>query len=348
MGEPQPFTARPEDRLPSAQIASPAEWIEHGYDTPAIARGVAVLRARLAAQASGPHEGELPELAPLIAARFPPDKSWSASRLEAYGTCGFYFYVAHALKLEPRAEPEGGYDVRVLGSMYHAILERLYRDAADPTDLDGLLSRLPEVARAVFATAPADYGFRPTALWNQQQAELFRILRETVTALADKSEGWTPRYFEQKFGFGSPALVVHTPEGEVRLHGYIDRIDVDAEGRLRVVDYKASGMPIAADDLKDGYRLQLPLYALAARDALNLGEVAGGFYWHIGRAKESSLKLEKFEGGVSGALETAKQHLAAHVAGIHAGRFQPEPPEGGCPSYCPATRFCWRYKARGF
>ena len=347
-GEPQPLTARPEDRLPPAQIASPAEWIEHGYDARAIARGAAVLQARLAAQASGPHEGELPELVPAIAARFPPDKSWSASRLEAYGTCGLYFYFAHALKLEPRAEPEEGYDVRALGSMYHAILERLYRDAPDPTGLDGLLSRLPKVARDVFVAAPADYGFRPTALWDQQQAELLRILRETVTALADKSEGWTPRYFEQRFGFGSPALVVHTPEGEVRLHGYIDRIDVDAEGRLRVVDYKASGAPISADDLKDGHRLQLPLYALAARDALNLGEVAAGLYWHIGKAKESSLKLEKFEGGVPGAFEAAKQHLAAHVAGIRAGRFQPKPPEGGCPSYCPATRFCWRYKPKGF
>jgi hypothetical protein len=114
------------------------------------------------------------------------------------------------------------------------------------------------------------------------------------------------------------------------------------------VDYKASGAPISADDLKDGHRLQLPLYALAARDALNLGEVAAGLYWHIGKAKESSLKLEKFEGGVPGAFEAAKQHLAAHVAGIRAGRFQPKPPEGGCPSYCPAIRFCWRYKPKGF
>ena len=169
-----------------------------------------------------------------------------------------------------------------------------------------------------------------------------------MTALAEKSEGWTPRYFEQRFGFGEKPLIVHTPEGEVRAHGFIDRIDVNAGGRLRVVDYKASGSPITADDLKDGYRLQLPLYALAVHDALGLGEVAEGFYWHIGRADASSLKLEKFEGGVPGAFETVKQHLATHVAGIRAGQFRPTPPEHGCPSYCPATAFCWRYKPKSF
>ncbi|HLB50169.1 MAG TPA: PD-(D/E)XK nuclease family protein [Anaerolineales bacterium] len=366
-GEPKSITVRPEDRLPPEQIGSTAEWIEHGYDPASTERGVAALKARLAAEASGLHEGELPDLSALIAARYAPDQSWSASRLEAYGTCGFYFYAAYVLKLEPREEPEEGYDVRALGSMYHAILERVYRDAPDPANLDALLDRLPAAADSVFQTAPADYGFRPTALWAQQQSELVRVLRDTVAALAEQSEGWTPRHFEQRFGFGEPPLVVHTDEGDpstllsvaepalslskgqaVRVHGYIDRIDVNAENRLRIVDYKASGSPITANDLKDGHRLQLPLYALAARDALNLGEIADGFYWHIGRAKASSLKLEKFEGGVPGAFETAKVHVAAHVRGIRSGQFQPRPPDKGCPSYCPAVGFCWRYKSRSF
>jgi len=359
LGEPEPIIVRPDDQLPPEQIASSVEWVEHGYDPAAIQTGVAARKARLEAEAAGPHEGELPDLSSVIAARFPASQSWSASRLEAYGACGFYFYIAYVLKLEPRLEPEEGYDVRALGNMYHAILERLYRDAPDPANLDELLNRLPLVADSVFKTAPADYGFRPTALWRQQQAELLRILGETVAALADQSEGWTPRHFEQRFGFGAPPLIVQTDEGDpstllsvagqaVRVHGYIDRIDVNAENRLRIVDYKASGSPITAADLKDGHRLQLPLYALAARDALGLGEIADGFYWHIGAAQASSLKLEKFEGGVSGAFETAKQHVAAHVRGIRSGQFQPSPPEKGCPSYCPAIQFCWRYSPKHF
>jgi RecB family exonuclease len=173
-------------------------------------------------------------------------------------------------------------------------------------------------------------------------------LRETVTALAERSEGWTPRYFEERFGFGQPPLVVQTPAGEVRVHGYIDRVDVDSAGNLRVIDYKASGSPITPEDLSVGRRLQLPLYALAARDALGLGEVTQGFYWHIGKAQASSLRLEKFEGGAPGAFDRVKAHLAAHIANIRAGRFQPKPPEGGCPAYCSAIGFCWRYKPKAY
>ena len=334
--------------MAGAAVASAAEWIEQGYAPPAIATGLAVFQARQAPRAAGPFEGEVPQLAAALAARYPPEQSWSASRLEAYGACGFFYYVAHALKLEPRVEPEAGYDARMLGSMYHAILEKLFTLAGNPSDADELQTLLPGIAQSVFATAPADYGFRPTVLWLQQQTELLRVIHDTVTELVTVSDGWTPRYLEQRFGFGAAPLVLDTPAGPLRLHGFIDRIDVNAAGQLRLIDYKASSAPIAAGDLQDGHRLQLPLYALGARDALQLGEVAEGFYWHIGSARPSSLKLEKFEGGVAGALDVAQRHLAAHVAGILAGQFQPRPPAKGCPSYCPASGFCWRYAPSKF
>ena len=96
-----------------------------------------------------------------------------------------------------------------------------------------------------------------------------------------------------------------------------------------------------------GRRLQLPIYALAPRDALGLGQVSSGFYWHIQKAEPSSLKLEKFEGGVEAAYATAVAHIEKHVAGIRAGHFEPKPPADGCPAYCPALSFCLRYK-KGF
>ncbi len=34
------------------------------------------------------------------------------------------------------------------------------------------------------------------------------------------------------------------------------------------------------------------------------------------------------------------------VSSIRKGRFLPEPPENGCPDYCPAVDFCWHYRAR--
>lgn len=314
----------------SGEAASQVESVESAREFDIrIQNGIEALRARLNPVARGKHEGELFDLSK----RFGPGYGWSASRLESYGTCPFEFFVAYGLELEPRQEAQEGYDVRILGSMLHKILEMVYSGVA-----------LAAAAQNVFAAAPKEYGFRPTALWTQQQAELTRILEKTVEELNKVSRGYAPRAMEARFGMGQPSLILQTEIGEIRLHGYIDRLDAAPDGTLRVIDYKSGSTAILASHLKEGRRLQLPIYALAARDALGLGEVSSGFYWHIQKAEASSLKLEKFEGGVNGAFETAVAHVVKHVANIRAGHFEPKPPEEGCPSYCPAARFCWRYR----
>jgi ATP-dependent helicase/DNAse subunit B len=295
----------------------------------------------------------LPDLSVKLSDRYPESFGWSASKLEAYGTCPFYFYIAYTLGLEPLTPPEEGFDVRVLGSMFHKILENTYALVQDASNLEECLACMKTIARQVFTTAPADYGFRPTSLWTQQQEELILTLGQTIQALSEKSDGFTPSYFEQKFGMGNPPLVLIDAsdpgmQRRIHLHGYIDRIDIDNKGRLRVIDYKASGAVISSKHLQDGRRLQLPLYALAAQQALGLGEISGGFYWHIQKAEPSSLKLEDFPGGVEAACESAVQHVIRHVANIRSGRFRPQPPPDGCPSYCPAVGFCWRYQSKGY
>ena len=311
--------------------------------------GASVLRARLSDEPGGPHEGDLTALADRLSARYGPRHAWSASRLEAYAACPLLFWFGSGLELEPRTPPEEGYDVRILGIMYHRVLEELYRLASDPTDADELLTLLPTVAQQVFDAAPGEYGFRPTRLWDYQRQELGQILADTVTALVEVSSGYTPVALEQVFGLeGQPVLVIHGDRGELRLRGFIDRIDRGADGRLRVIDYKAGSTPISARDLAEGRRVQLALYALAAREALGLGDVSGGFYWHIGSARASSLKLEKFEGGVEAALRAAVGHALAYAAAVRAGHFQPKPPPGNCPSNCPAAAFCWRYTPRAW
>lgn len=344
-GQPPPQRVRPEDSLQPEQAASPVEFTQaSGELDPYLQRGIAILQSRLTEQSANHFNGHLPELSPSFTTQYASNYGWSASKLESYGTCPFYFYIAYALELEPRTPPEEGYDVRMLGSMLHQILEFTYARAADPTNLEECLQRMPAIASEVFDAAPAEYGFRPTPLWQIQQTELTDILEQTILALAEISQGHTPRHFEPRFGMGNPSLILQTEIGNVRLHGYIDRIDAGSDGSLRIIDYKAGSAAISPRHLQEGYRLQLPVYALAARDALSLGEIAGGFYWHIGKAAASSLKLEKYPGGIQAAFETAVQHVANHVKHIRAGRFSPDPPKGGCPFYCPAIGFCWRYR----
>jgi len=305
--------------------------------------GAAVLRARQSDTPATPHEGDLAALAPHLARRYGPPHVWSASRLEAYATCPLHFLFLHDLALEPRTPPQEGFDVLTLGSMYHEVLEKVYcRSPADP------LAVLETIAQEVFDAAPERYGFRPTALWEHQKAELTRILADTIAALLEASQGYEPLAQEQPFGMrGCPPLVIRAGDGdELRLRGFIDRLDRDADGGVRVVDYKAGSTPIPAKEIAAGQRVQLPLYALAVRDAVGMGQVSGGFYWHVGSAKASSFKLEKFPGGVEGAIQAAVTYAQTYVSAIRRGLFPPRPPAKGCPGHCPAAAFCWRYTPR--
>ena len=317
-------------------------------DWQAIQAGAQVLAARLAAEAEGPYEGDLSDLRWHLSRAYGPDRPWSASRLETYAVCAYAFFASYVLGLEPRQPVEAGYDVRQLGSMHHAILEKVFRRVTETGEAPAEL--LPEIARETFDAAPETYGFRPTPLWVQQRGELERILAATIEALVEASEGWEPAHFEPPFGLhGTPPLELADENGEtVRLRGYIDRVDVNSDGQLRVIDYKSGSTPISARDLESGKRVQLALYALAARDVLGLGEPAAGMYWHIGSARPSSLRLERYFGGIEVALDTAVAHALSYAAGTRRGHFAPQPPKGGCPSWCPAADFCWRYAPRGW
>ncbi len=308
-----------------------------------------VLQARRAKVAQGMYEGSADAITPLLAERYSPAQVWSASRLESYGACPQMFYIGTALRLEAKGPPELGLDASQIGTILHKILEDVYRNAANPADPESVLALLPQVAKQVFGSAPQEYGFRPSALWKVEQAQFLAALELTITALAEEGQDWTPFAYEQTFGIeDSPPLVVDLAGESLRLHGVIDRLDRNSQGGIRVVDYKTGGSHLAQNDLKDGRRLQLPIYALAARDALGLGEPADGIYWKILAAAAGSLKLAKFKTeelqGPEAAYQVVREHLLRIITGIRAGNFSPAVPKGGCASYCPAAQWCWRFE----
>jgi RecB family exonuclease len=361
-----PRLVRPDDPRPLADGASPSEVLflavrrgslPRAYEefSPRFAdarRAHTVFAARLAYEPSGPFEGDLSAAEPLLAVRYGSAHVWSPSRLETYASCPLEFLAANVLQLEVIEPPTPGMDVQQRGSLLHAILERAYGEAPDPVDPASVLDTLHAVAAQAFADAPRAYAFRPSPLWEMEQAFLLERLEETVRELAEVEPGWTPVGFERSFGREDlPALELEVDGETVLLRGVIDRVDTNNAGQLRVIDYKTGASALAPRDLIDGRRLQLPLYALAAERALGLGEAADGFYWAILRAAPGTLRLARFhqevEGqqlaGVEGAVLVVQIHVARILHGIRAGQFPPIPPQGGCPSYCPAAGWCWRY-----
>jgi len=307
-----------------------------------------ILDARRAKLAQGIFEGNLSTFSNQFTSKFSSDYTWSASRLETYKACPFRFLVNAMLKLEPKKPPELGLDAAQRGSVYHRVLEVIYtrvkQEGVPPLDI------LDEVAEEVFGSAPSEYDFRPSALWEVEKAELLEHIRKTVEALEKEKGSWEPFGFEQKFGLqGEPTLRLDIDGNTVQIHGLIDRLDKNAEGTLRVIDYKSGSSHLSPLDLLNGSRLQLPIYALAAQEALHLGEVEEGFYWAIKDAKSSTIKLFNFdyEGmrGPNAAYQVVREHIRDVLEGSTAGNFSPKAPKDGCPDFCPAKSWCWRYEA---
>ncbi len=112
----------------------------------------------------------------------------------------------------------------------------------------------------------------------------------------------------------------------------------------RIIDYKTSGPnDFTATAVRQGKKLQLPLYALAARDALSLGDPEEGFYWHVRDAQASPFTLKKV--GPEIAIKSSVDSAWKIIHAVRDGVFTPQPPRGGCPSYCPAADICWQYRA---
>jgi hypothetical protein len=236
--------------------------------------------ARAAARAAGrarntftDREGRIGRPSPRLALAARP---LSASRLERRSTCAYRAFFADGLGLSaPDEPPDALYlDALALGTLSHATLEQL-AGVAGPRGL----ATLDEAAVRAAARAEATAFFRvlevdPPAPLVDAAAALLLARVEAVVAREREREDRLPLAgTEVKFGPGealSPRVAL--PSGNVVLAGRIDRLDREGDAAL-VVDYKfGKARPYGRRNAKGylvagGERLQLAVYALAAREA---------------------------------------------------------------------------------
>jgi hypothetical protein len=327
------------------------------------AAGILARRVHALHPAPGVYDGDLQAWGATFARRFGPDHAWSASRLEGYRACPFLFLTGSVLGLEPRGAPAEGLDARQLGNIYHRIFQQLYRGVDDPINLPQLLAALPKVAEPILDQAPRREQFRATAWWTRTRDEIVEHVHRSLVVLDTLRGDYVPVGHELAFGIsGRPGEALVVRDGDrycghdsFRLRGYIDRVERTPDGRVRIIDYKTGGpWSFTAKALEDGKKLQLPLYALAAQEALGLGQVVDGFYWHVQHADwhlENAGRRGWFTLAGSGAVEVMDRALSyawEAVRAVRCGSFAPRPPDDGCPSYCPAAAFCWQYAPRSW
>jgi len=99
--------------------------------------------------------------------------------------------------------------------------------------------------------------------------------------------GFIPSYFEFRFGSLKTGqyFQINTEQGDIRLYGIIDRIDVHPNGQFMVIDYKTGSAfkNINLNQIIEGNSLQLPVYLAAAgnyfeQKGQSLKPVAGIYY----------------------------------------------------------------------
>ena len=276
-----------------------------GHISTAAVRRVAIERERNSAW-FGPFDGEItnPDLRAMLARHFGPEHVYSASGLSAYGNCGFRFFAARVLRLEPRSEAALDLQAIDAGKLLHDILRRFferYRQQYLPSLDRGQLRReMAKVADEVFKEHERMVPPLNQRIW-KIDCEIRKLILDQVLLyelrLQERTNqrGIRPAYFELAFGRASQASDPGSSSEYLKferftagatetvlLQGQIDRVDINERDRVAVAyDYKLS-QGAKLDDIESGRQVQIPIY-LAALEQLFLPgyTLAGGGYYKL-------------------------------------------------------------------
>jgi ATP-dependent helicase/DNAse subunit B len=167
--------------------------------------------------------------------------------------------------------------------------------------------------------------------------------------------GVVPEDVEVSFGMsGEAPLIVDLGDRAIAFRGRIDRVDRSPDGsRLLVLDYKTGGVldahrKLDADPVHGGTLLQLPVYALAARERYGAKEVEA-HYWFA--TEQRNYSVHGYDVG-DWQLEKFRAALATIGSGIGQGLFPARPGKRGRDDgfencmFCPYDRACPGDRAR--
>ena len=281
----------------------------------------------------------------------------SATSLESWAVCPFRYFLGHVLRLSALETPEETTTIGALdrGSLVHEILEQFIQEASNDGELPApgeewnrqSGERLMRIAEDVFRAAESRGVTGKLLLWELEKQD---ILTDLETFLEEDSKlranhDTSGLRVEIGFGFGGNTLDVVDPETQVSFRGYIDRIDVSADGRSALVlDYKTgSASPyrgLKDDAIDQGKRLQLGVYSLAAQQLIPDATSVQAAYWFA--TTRGGFQLAPpgyFDINDGDVRERFREGVSAIVSGIRGGVFpaNPGPPDRNKPANC---RFC--------
>jgi RecB family exonuclease len=270
----------------------------------------------------------------------PAARPLSLSALERYQDCPFKFFAADILRLEEVPEDESTMSPRARGRFIHEVFQRFYEawdsrggGAITSERLDDARALMKEIAEPLLARLP-DAALERARLFGSaiSTGSLDIVLGHEASAPGDVRERWLEYRLEGEFALGSP-------EGrKVALRGVADRIDLLADDRLRVVDYKTGSAP------NPSRALQVAIYALCVQERLRARD---GGEWPVAEAvylafsgKKSQADVVRAGDDPTEALEAARERLFRIVDGVAGGQFPPQPQDEILCDFCAYAAVC--------
>ncbi len=223
-------------------------------------------------------------------------KSISASSLESYFKCPFYYFANNILKIRKREDSEiQSFDV---GNILHELLFKYYSRKKNVGDIYEFCRN------EVFAFIDKNERLKLKA----NSPVITNLIDESVRVInglnyIDENSCFQPepKLLEHKF-YGESALKLKN----IDIIGTVDRVD-SYNNLLRIIDYKSGRANANLKELYYGNKLQLFLYSSAMENELKK-QVVGGFYLPLHNAYTS---LEQGGYALNGFFENSEEVVRA-------------------------------------
>jgi len=277
-----------------------------------------------------------------ISVKDTPSLSGSATAFETYAACPYRYFLSRRLRVEETKSPEDeiSLDALEFGTLIHQVLEDFFEwrnkeDVLPPTDKQETWLQ-NAVARKIEALKEKVPG-RSDGAWTVDQSRAWLILRQWVRREKNVANLGEMNQVFAEFGFGygdEPPVEVVTDQGrKVRFRGQVDRVDQSQDGsKVTIYDYKSGGSSsytgLDKDPVKNGTKIQLPLYSRAVRRAFPDAEIQAA-YWFVRESGSNELKPRPEAYDETKADQALTKAIDVVAGGIEKGVFPANPGKSG-------------------